>query len=166
MRTHLHLSHNRQVLAIAWETAGAQALAAGAAASTEAPAASTATAGSRILPAAAVWEPVGAQVLAAEVAAPAAAPAAEAATGVIAFPAAAAGGTAGTQAIAAKASAAQEPEDECDGDSCWLGHGDEGGNSSDGGGDGGIGSLSTCARHPGAHPTVTNGIYIVRDDGG
>ncbi|CAB1119858.1 unnamed protein product [Ectocarpus sp. CCAP 1310/34] len=152
---------------VAGGTVGGQALAAGAAASTAAPAARAATPGSRIFPAAAAGETAGAQALAAGATAWTAAPAARAATaGSRVLPAAAVWEPVGTQAIAAKASAAQEPEDECDEDSCWLGHGDEGGNSSDGSGDGGIGALSAGARHPGAHPTVSNGIYVVRDDGG
>ncbi|CAB1118468.1 unnamed protein product [Ectocarpus sp. CCAP 1310/34] len=152
---------------VAGGTVGGQALAAGAAASTAAPAARAATPGSRIFPAAAAGETAGAQALAAGATAWTAAPAARAATaGSRVLPAAAVWEPVGTQGIAAKASAAQEPEDECDEDSCWLGHGDEGGNSSDGSGDGGIGALSAGARHPGAHPTVSNGIYVVRDDGG
>ncbi|CAB1099503.1 unnamed protein product [Ectocarpus sp. CCAP 1310/34] len=152
---------------VAGGTVGGQALAAGAAASTAAPAARAATPGSRVFPAAAAGETAGAQALAAGAAAWTAAPAARAATpGSRVLPAAAVWEPVGTQGIAAKASAAQEPEDECDEDSCWLGHGDEGGNSSDGSGDGGIGALSAGARHPGAHPTVSNGIYVVRDDGG
>ncbi|CAB1098674.1 unnamed protein product [Ectocarpus sp. CCAP 1310/34] len=149
------------------EAAEAQELAAGAAGAAAAPVASAATPGNRVFPAAAAGETAGAQALAAGAAAWTAAPAARAATaGSRVLPAAAVWEPVGTQGIAAKASAAQEPEDECDEDSCWLGHGDEGGNSSDGSGDGGIGALSAGARHPGAHPTVSNGIYVVRDDGG
>ena len=71
---------------------------------------------------------------------------------------------------ATPAPAAQEAEDACDEDGCWSDNGDEGGNSNGGSGDGSFVALSAGAGagagHPGAHPTVYNGICVVRDDGG